>query len=103
MWLDEMNDLASKMKETRTNTDSGIWLKSRLRSRVSFGSRVESKSKNWDSYYFPIIGMWFFKIGGSVLKSMGTGINVGSKNASKLGKDTGVNMKLHLEGGWIGV
>ena len=36
--------------------------------------------------------MWLSKIGDYISRSMGTGINVGSENWSKLGKNTGVNM-----------
>ena len=78
---------------------SRMWLKSSLGSRVDFDSRVSSKSKNWNSHYFPINGMWLFKISGSISKSIGTGINVGSKNGSKLGKDTrgNIDSKIRVE------
>ena len=37
------------------------------------------------------------QIGVSISRSMGTGINVGSRNWSKLGSDTGVNIKSKIE------
>jgi len=76
----------------KTNIDSSIWLKSSLVLRVSFDSRVKSKSKSWNSHSLPINRMWLSKIGGSISKSMGTRINVGLKNGSKLDKDTEVNI-----------
>jgi len=45
-----MDDLGSEMKSSGTNTNIG---KSTLGSRVSFASRVESKSKNLISLFFP--------------------------------------------------
>ena len=41
--------------------------------------------------------MWLSKIGDSMSRSMGTEINVGSKNWSKLGKNTGVNIDSKME------
>jgi len=44
------------------------------------------------SHSFSNNGIWLSKIGGSISKSMDTGINVGSKNGSNLDKDTGINI-----------
>ena len=41
--------------------------------------------------------MWLSKFSDSISKSMGTGINIGSENWSKLGNDTGVNIKSKME------
>ena len=41
--------------------------------------------------------MWLYKIGGSVLRSMGIRINIDSGIGSKLGKDTGVNINSKIE------
>ena len=41
--------------------------------------------------------MCLSKIGDSISRSMGTGINVGSENWSKLGKNTGVNIDLKIK------
>ena len=87
MWFYRIDDL-----DSGTNTDSGIWLKPSLGSRVSFGSRVESKFKNWNSHSFPINGMWLSKIGDSISRFMGIKINVGLGNWFKLGKDIRVNI-----------
>jgi len=84
-----MDNLGSEMKSSGTNTNSG---KSTLGSRVSFASRVESKSKNLISHSFPTNEIWLSKIGDSISRSIGTGINVGSENWCKLGKDTRVNL-----------
>ena len=73
-----MADLGSGMKDMWTNINLGIWLKSSLGSRVSFGSRVGSKSKNWNSYSLSNNGMWLFKIGGACSKYIGTRISVSS-------------------------
>ena len=80
-----------------TNTDSRIWLKSCLGSRVGFDSTVGSKSKDWYSYSFSINGIWLFKIGGSISRSMGTWINVGAGIRSKSSKDTWVNIDSKFE------
>ena len=53
--------------------------------RVSFASRVESKSKNWNSHSFPIKWMWLSKASDSISRSIGKGIDVGSGNWFKLG------------------
>ena len=74
-----MDNLGSEMKSSGTNMNSR---KSTLGSRVSFVSRVESKSKNLISRSFFINEMWLSKRGDSILKSMDTGINVGSGNGS---------------------
>ena len=73
-----MVDLGSRVKDSGTNTDSGMWLKSSLGSIVGFGSKVGSKSKNWSLHSWSINGMCVPKIGGSILSSIGTWINVGS-------------------------
>jgi len=83
---------AQEWKKRETNTDSRIWLKSSLGLRVGFDSIVGSKSKNLSSHLWSINGMWLSKIGGSISKFMGIGINVGSVIGSKLGQDTGVNI-----------
>ena len=47
--------------------------------------------------------MWLSKFGDSVSRSMGTGINVGSRNWSKLGNDTEVNIDSKMKAdsqGW---
>ena len=90
MWLGKIVDLGSRMKGSETNTNSRILLKLSLASRVNFGSKVGPKSKNWNSHYFSINRIWLSKIGGSNSSFMCTGISVGSRNGSKLGKDTGV-------------
>ena len=41
--------------------------------------------------------MWLSKLGDSISRSIGTRINVGSRNESKLGKDTGVNIDSKFE------
>ena len=64
----------------------------KFRIRVSFDSRIGSKSKNWSSHSFLINEIWLSKISGSISNSMGTGINVGSRIESKLSKDTRVNI-----------
>ena len=87
-WLGLKND------KFRNNTSSG---KSTLGSTVSFGSRVESKSKNRNSHSFSINGMWLSKIGDSISKSMGMGINVGSKNWSKLDNKIRVTIDSKME------
>ena len=66
--LVELLTWAQRMIGSGTNTNSK---KSTLGLRVSFGSRVESKSKNWDSHSFFINRMWLSKIGDSISKSMG--------------------------------
>ena len=76
------------MRRMGTNTDLGVWLKSSLGSRVSFSLKIESKSRNWDSHFFLINGMWLSKIGGSILRFVGMGIDVGLRMWSNLGKDT---------------
>ena len=76
MWLGGMVDLDSRMTGSGTNTNSR---KSTLGSRVSFSSRVESKSQNLNSHSFPINGMWLSKIGDSISRSMCTGKNIGLK------------------------
>jgi len=48
-------------------------------------------------YTFFSHGMWLSKISDSISRSMGMGINVGSKNWFKLGKDTGVNIVSKME------
>ena len=58
MWLCGMVDLRSRVKCSGTNTDLGIWLKSNLGSRVGFGSKVKSKSQNWNWHSLPMNGMW---------------------------------------------
>jgi len=100
MWFYGMDNLGSEMKSLGTNTNSR---KSTLSLRVSFGLRVESKSKNLISHSFFINEMWLSKIGDSISRSICTGINVSLKNWSKLGKDTGVNIdsKMKTESqGW---
>ena len=99
MWLGGMVDLGSRMKGSGTNTDLRMWLKSSLGSRVNFYSKVGSKSKNWSSHSWSINRMWVFKIGGSISRYIGVGINVSSRIGSKLGKDTGVNIdsKIKIE------
>ena len=82
MWLGGIIDLDLRILGSGTITNSG---KLTLGSRVGFGSRVDSKSKNWNSHSSLINGMWLSKCCDSISKSMGTGINVGSKNWSKLG------------------
>ena len=89
MWLGEMINLASRVISSGTITNSK---NSTLGSRVGFGLRVESKFKNWNSHYFPINGMWLSKIGDSIFRSIGTEINIGLENRSKLGKDIRVNI-----------
>ena len=89
-----MVDVGSRMIGSGTITNSR---KLTLGSRVSFGSRVESKSKNWNSYSSPINGMCLSKFGDSISRSIGTGINVGSENWFKLGNDTGVNIKSKMK------
>jgi len=69
MWLSGIVDIDSRMIGSGTNTDSRKCI---LGSRVSFGSRVESKSKNWNSHYFAINEMWLSKIGDFISRSMGT-------------------------------
>jgi len=86
--------LGSRMICLGTNTNSE---KSTLGSRVSFGARIESNSKNWNSHSFSIKGMWLSKIGYSISRSMDMRINVGSRNWSKLGKNTGVNIDSKME------
>ena len=80
MWLYRMDDFGSWIIGMGTNIDSGIWFKSSLGSRVSLSLKVESKSRNWDSHSFSINGMWLSKLGGSISRSMGMGINVCSVN-----------------------
>ena len=82
-----------KLKSDRFGNQSG---KSTLRSRVGFGSRVESKSKNLISHFFSINEMWLSKRGCSILKSMDTWINVGLENESNLGEDIGINIDLKI-------
>ena len=41
--------------------------------------------------------MWLSKCGDSISRSIGTGINVGSRNWSKLGKDTRINIDSKME------
>ena len=94
MWLGGMVDLSSRVIGSRTTTHSG---KSNVGSRVGIGSIVGSKSKKWNSHSFPINGMWPSKIGDSISRSMGMGINFGSVNWSKLGKNAGVNIDLKME------
>ena len=77
MWLGGMVDLGSRVIGSGTITNSG---KSSVGSRVSYGLRVESKSKNWDSHSLPKNGMWLSKIGDLIFRSMGTGINVSSED-----------------------
>jgi len=73
------------------------WKKSSLSSRVGFGSIIGSKSKNLNSHSFFINGMWLSKMGDSISRSIGTGINIGSEKWSKLDKDTVVNIDLKFE------
>ena len=89
MWLGGMVDLDSRVIGSETSTNS--------EKRVSFGSRVESKSKNWNSHSSPFNEMWLSKFGDSISKFMGTGINVGSRNWSKLSNYTGVNIKSKMK------
>ena len=63
--------LGLKKDRFRNHTNSG---KSSLGLRVSFGSRVEFRSKNWNSYSFPIKWIWLSKIGDSISRFMGMGI-----------------------------
>jgi len=77
MWLDGMVDLGSKVIGPESNTNSE---KSTFGSKVGFGSRVESKSKNWNSHSFLIHGMLLSKFDDSIPISMGIRINVGSEN-----------------------
>jgi len=53
MWLGGMVDLGSRMKGSGTNNDSGIWLKSSLGSRVSFGTQVVPNQKIEIQILFP--------------------------------------------------
>ena len=76
MWLGRMVDLGSRMIGLGTITSLG---NSNLDSRVDSASRVESKSKNWNSHSSPINGMWLSKVGDSISRFMGTEINVGSE------------------------
>ena len=85
--------LRSEKKSSRTNTNSK---KSTMSSRVSFASRVESKSKNLISHSFPTNEIWLSKFGDSISRSM-TEINVGSENWSKLGNDTRINIDSKME------
>ena len=85
MWFCGMDGFAYEMKRLGTNTNSG---KLTLGSRVGFSSRVESKSKNLISHSFFINETWLSKIGDSISRFIGTGINVGLGNWFKLGKDT---------------
>ena len=73
MWLSRMVDLGSRMKGSGANTNSE---KSSLALRVSFGSIVSFKIKNLNSHSFFINGMWVLKIDGSILSSIGRGINL---------------------------
>jgi len=75
-----------------SNTNLGIWFKLSLGSRVSFGLKVESKSRNWDSHSSPINGMWLSKIGYSISRFVSTKIDVVSGMWSNLGKDTEDNI-----------
>ena len=77
-----MDNLGFGMKGTGTNIDLGILLKSCFSSRVGFGSRVESKLKNWDLCSFPNNRIWLSKIGGSYSKSIGTRISIVSRIGS---------------------
>ena len=72
---------------TNTNPE-----KSSLGSRVSFDSIVGSKLKNLNPHSFHINEIWIYKIDDSISRSIGTRINVGLGNGSKLGKNTGVNI-----------
>ena len=87
-------DLGLRMKGSWPNTNSE---KLSLGLRVSFGSIVGSKSKNLSSHSWSINEMWLSKIGGSISRSMGIEINVGSGIGSKLGKDTRVNIDSKIE------
>ena len=71
-----MVDLGSRMIGSRINTNSK---KSTLGSTVSFGSRVESNPRIEIHILFH---QWnvTIKISDSISRSMGTGINVGSRN-----------------------
>ena len=71
-------------------------IKFRFKSRF-LDSRVESKSKNWDSHSFSNNGMWISKISGTCSKCIGMGISVGSKIGSKSSKDTEVNIDSKFE------
>ena len=73
-----------KVKEPILTQENQLWVRESV--------LVESKSKNWNSHSFPINGMWLSKIGDSISRSIGTGINVGSENWSKFGKNIGVNI-----------
>ena len=79
-----MVNLSSRVIGFVTNTNSKKLI---LGSKVSFDSRVESISNNRNSHSFLINGMRLFKIGDLISKSMGTRINVDSKNWFKLGED----------------
>ena len=81
--------LGLRMKGSWTNTNSK---KSSSGSRVSFDSIVGSKSKNLNPHSFPINEIWLYKIDDSISRSIGTRINVGLGNGSKLSKNTGVNI-----------
>ena len=59
MWLGGMVDLCSRVRCFVTNTNSE---KITLGSRVSFDSRVESKSNHWNSHSFFINGMFYTKL-----------------------------------------
>ena len=74
-WWNDWPGLKNDRFRDHTNSE-----KSTLSLRVSFGARIESKSKNWNSHSFPINGMWLSKIGDSISRSMGMRINVGSEN-----------------------
>ena len=63
-WWNDWLGLKNVGSGTNTNSE-----KSTLGSRVSFGSRVESKSKNLYSHSFSINGMWLSKIADSISRS----------------------------------
>ena len=74
-------------ESTGTNTDSVIWLKSSKGSGVQIGSRIGSKSRNWNpiSHSFPHNQMWLPKIGDSSSKMTGMRITAESKMLLKSG------------------
>ena len=89
-----MDNLGSKMKDSGPilTQKNKVWVRESVSVQESILVQELVLNQKIEIHIFFINGMWLSKIGGSISKSMVTGINVGLKNVSKLGKDTGVNI-----------
>ena len=84
-----MVDLGSGVNGSGINTDSGIWLKLSKSPGVKIGSRIKSKSRNWNSgsSSFSLNGMWLGKMVDFGSRVNGSGTNTDSGIWLKSSKD----------------